>query len=541
MALKALLLKKKIDDARRNLELLRSKDAEFKVREEELAKSIAEVTDETSDEDRSTVDEMVDQFTSEKAEHDEQKESLERTITELENDLAEIERDQNTEPVMAAHDEERKNEMTIETRNKIFGKMNVAERTAFCETEPVKAYLGEVRTAIREKRAITNVGLTIPEVMLGLLRENVLEYSKLYRHVNVRALNGEGRLVIMGTVPEAIWTDCCANLNELTLGFNDVTVDCYKLGGFYAICNATLEDSDLNLAAEILSALGQAIGLALDKAILFGTGTGMPLGIVNRLAQTSQPAGYPATARPWVDLHTSNVKTIANTVTGEALFQSFLINSAAAKGKYARGEKVWVMNEMTYTFLKAQAMNVNAAGAIVSGFEGTMPVIGGIVEVLDFIPDYVIIGGYFDLYLLAERRGQQFATSEHVKFLADQTVFKGTARYDGLPVIAEGFVAIGINGASVDPTEIAFAPDVANTVQSIALNANAATVAAGEKIQLIAITAPGSGEVTWTTASSAKATVDSNGVVTGVASGTSVITATANGLSASCTVTVTAS
>ena len=83
------------------------------------------------------------------------------------------------------------------------------------------------------------------------------------------------------------------------------------------------------------------------------------------------------------------------------------------------------------------------------------------IEVLDFVPNNVIIGGYFDLYLLAERAGQKFATSEHVRFLQDQTVFKGTARYDGQPAIAEGFVAIGINGTTPNAT-MSFAPDTAN-------------------------------------------------------------------------------
>ena len=91
-----------------------------------------------------------------------------------------------------------------------------------------------------------------------------------------------------------------------------------------------------------------------------------------------------------------------------------------------------------------------------------MPIIGGNIETLDFIPDNVIIGGFGDLYLLAERKGMVIKQSEHVLFLEDATVFKGTARYDGLPVIAEGFVAIGING--VTPTaEMTFAEDTANT------------------------------------------------------------------------------
>lgn len=453
MALKALLLKKKLDDQNKALEKLREKDADFEKREAELTAAINETTEETSAEDRSALDKLVDDFTSEKAAHDDAKKALERTIEEIENELDAEEADQNTDP--PAEVEERKEEKNMNFRN-----MSIEQRAAFVEQEAVKNYLGEVRSAIKEKRALTNVGLTIPEVMLGILRENVMEYSKLYKHCNVRRINGEGRMLVMGTIPEAVWTECCADLNELSLTFNDATVDCFKVAGYFAVCNANLEDSDIDLANELLTALGQAIGRSLDKAILYGRNTAqtqaMPQGVVSRLVQTEAPTGYPATARSWVDLHTTNVKTItAANSTGVKLFQEIIKAAGAMKGKYSRGEKVWAMNETTYTTLTAEAVGINASGAIVSGVGGTMPVVGGVIEVLDFIPDNVIIGGFFDLYLLAERSGRQFATSEHVRFLQDQTVFKGTARYDGLPVIAEGFVAIGIAGTTPNATPAA--------------------------------------------------------------------------------------
>lgn len=345
---------------------------------------------------------------------------------------------------------------------KAFKNMTIEQRDAFIAREDVKAYLTEIRACIKEHRALTNVGLTIPRVMLGLLRENIADYSKLYRHCDVRPIGGEGRLVIAGTVPEAVWTECCKTLNELNLVLNDVEVGCNKVGGYFAVCNAVLEDSDIDLAAYLIEALGQAIGLALDKAILYGTGTKMPLGVVTRLAQTAAPDDYPATARPWADLHTANIKSItAANSEGVKLFQNIITGSGAAKGKYSRGMKTWVMNETTYTALIAQAVAVNAAGAIVAGVNGVMPFIGGDIEVLSVIPDNVIIGGYFDLYLLAERAGEKFAQSEHVRFIEDQTVFKGTARYDGRPKIAEAFVAIGINGTTPNAT-MSFAPDTAN-------------------------------------------------------------------------------
>lgn len=464
MALKALMLRKKIDAANKALAELRAKDESFATREAELTKAIEEAAAETaSDEERAAVEEEVDSFEAEKKEHEEKAANLEAQIRELEEALQEEERAQDTDRKPEEDKpEERKEEIETMQKRGFFKNMNMETRSKIFEREDVKAFLGEVRDCIKNKRALTGVGNIIPEVFLGILRENMMEYSKLYKHVNVRSISGTGREAIQGVVTEAVWTECCANLNELDLPFYSVDIECWKVAGFYAVCNAVLEDSDVNLADILMDALAQAIGIAVDKAILFGLGTRMPLGIATRLAQTAAPTGYPATARPWADLHSSNIITISSAnATGVKLFQGIVTAFGAAKGKYSRGEKVWVMNEATYTKLVAEAMSVNAAGAIASGVGGTMPVIGGAIEVLEFVPDNTIIAGYFDLYLLGERAAARFVTSEHVRFLNDQTVFKGVARYDGQPAIAEGFVVIGVGGAPT--TTVTFAADDANT------------------------------------------------------------------------------
>lgn len=465
MALKALMLKKKIDQRSKALEALTAKDADFAKRESELTKAIDEAE---ADEELNAVNEEIDALNSEKTQHEADKKALEDEIASLKEDLAKEEEEQDTTPVEApipVEPEERKVEVIMTTRN-IFAKLDEQQRSAIFNREDVKTWLANVRKAGREKRAIENIGLTIPQIFLGYIRELVPDYSKLYKYVDTARINGEGRYVIMGGVHEAIWTECCANLNEMSMNFNDATVDCYKVGGYYAVCNANLEDSDVSLASEILIALARGIGYALDKAILYGKNTAannkMPLGIVSRLAQTEAPADYSATARAWADLHSTNIVTIsAANSTGVKLFQSILGARKAIKNTFSMQNLVWVMNESTFTDLQIEALSINAAGAIVSGMGTTMPVIGGVIEILDFVPDNVIIGGHFDLYLLAERAGAKFATSEHVRFLQDQTVYKGTARYDGVPLIAEAFGAIGIKGTT--PTAaMTFAADTAN-------------------------------------------------------------------------------
>ena len=469
MALRAMMKAKALRAKQAELEALLATREELATREADLAKAIEEAE---TDEEQATVEEAVTAYEADKKKNGEDIEAAQAEVDTMTAELEELEAKQAApvdEPAPTpAPAEARKEIKTMETRAKTdrYTAMREAVRP-YIEREDVKAMLDTCRAAMREKRAITGAGLTIPDVFLGVLRENVIEYSKLYRRVTVRTVSGTSRMAVAGTIPEAVWTEMCANLNELDLAFNTVEMDGWKVGGYMAVCNATIEDSAIDLAVEIMTALAQAIGIALDKAILYGTGTRMPLGIMARLAQTAQPSDYPANARPWEDLHTRNIRTIAAGVTGTALLTELTIDSGYAKGAYSRGAKTWAMNETTYTALIANAITVTAAGAIVSGVNGTMPVIGGDVVVLNFIPDNVIIGGYFDLFLLTERQDVRFGTSEHAFFISDQTVFKGTARYDGTPLIPEAFVAIGLNG--VTPTAaMAFAPDTANPAPQLA-------------------------------------------------------------------------
>lgn len=457
--LKAIMLRKKLSEVTKKLTEAREKAKELATREKELEAAIEEAQ---TDEETEAVSQEVEQYEKDKEENDESVRTLEKEVSDTESELAELESKQRqAEPEPEAR---KRGEETVKTTRKKFFGMTVQERDAFLAREDVHGFLEHVRTLYTngvQNRAITGAELTIPSVMLDLLRENIEEYSKLYKHVRVQSVPGKARQTIQGTIPEAVWTEMNAAINELSLVFNDAEVDGYKVAGYMVINNAVLKDSDIDLASTIITSLGQSIGLALDKAILYGTSKKMPTGVVTRLAQAAKPETYPDTAREWKNLSSSNIVSIAAAKKGVDLFKEIVIASGNAKGKYSTGNRFWAMNETTKTKLVAEALSFNAAGAIATGMGDTMPIVGGAIETLDFIPDNVIVGGYGDLYLLAEREGAQITQSEHVKFLEDQTVYKGLARYDGLPVIAEGFVAIGILGTT-PAADMTFAEDTAN-------------------------------------------------------------------------------
>ena len=472
MALRQLIITRKLNDLKKQLatadsetEELVTRRAAMQQREAEIAAALEEVTEETSEEDKAAVEAEASKWEEDdnalKTEEDtntQRKADLQQQIDALNTELEELNARAKAKPV-APETIKRKDDVTMKTR--FFG-LPSEQRDALFAREDVKGFLSTVRAAHTEKRAITNVGLLIPDVLLPILRQVIGENSVMMKHLDVRSIPGTSRQNIMGDIPEAVWTETCGKLNELSLAFYNVELDGFKVGGYMVVCNPILEDADdVALATEILTAIGKAIGRALDKAVIFGTGTKMPLGIFTRLAQTVAPSDYPATARPWEDLHTKNVITIASSKHKLDLYEEIVKAAGKTRNKYATGGRFWVMNETTYTTLLVEAMIINAAGAIVSGQSMTMPVVGGVVEFMDDMPDGMIVAGYGSSYLLAERAGTQLMTSEHVKFIEDQTAFRGTARYDGKPIIPESFIAIGL-GSAPSASGVTFAADTAN-------------------------------------------------------------------------------
>lgn len=546
MALKALMLRRDIESKKNELEVLRNKDAEFETREAELEIAIGEVE---TDEQRDAVSAEVETFDGEKATHEEKKENLVREISELEAELEELERSvpeiKNPEPERKERSITKMNFAEIRSLPKnvrAFDALPMEQRTAILAQDDVKNFLSELRSYKGQTRAISGGQLTIPVVLLDLISENIYRYSKLMNRVRVRMVDGEARQTVAGTIPEAVWTEMCGNINELNFVFNQVSLDGYKVAGYVPVCNALLEDNDVNLASWIVEMISESIGLAKDKAILYGKGAAshMPLGIVTRLAQTSQPAGYPTNAPAWSDLHTTNIKSInGGSLTGAAFWAALNDACANAYTKYARGTQFWAMNSKTYAKLKSKAITFTASGDIVANVFGVLPIITGDIDILEFMPDDDIVGGFGDLYLWGQRSGMVIEASREAQWIQDNTVFRGKERADGIPVIAGAFVAININN-NTPTTSMTFAGDDANTVQGILLPTSASMVV-GDVMPIKATLVPYGveAEITYASATTAKATISSTGVITGVASGSSVITATAGGYTASCTVTVT--
>lgn len=525
MALRQLMLSKKIEQRKASLLELNQKEEALKTREAAAEQSAEEAK---TEEEIKAVEAEADAIESAKKDLDEKKQGLESEIADLEGELEEL---NSKDPAKENRGKDNGGGTagkvgTAMSRHKIFKNMTREALNEMLTREDVKSFLTNVRELGSQNRSVKMADLTIPESFLEMLRDTVSTNSKLLSKVNYKPLKGTARRNISGSIPEAVWTEMKGALNELELSFNQVEVDGYKVGGFIPIDNATLHDSDEDLSAEIITALGKAIAKALDKAILYGDGTKQPMGIVTRLAQTTEPNDYSEKAPKWVDLHITHVTKVS--ATGAALFGSIITAFANCKNDFSDGGKFFAMNSKTHAKLTVEMLNFNAAGALVSGMNNQMPVIGGEIVELDFISDNDIIGGYGDLYTLVEREGVTFASSDQVKFIEDMTVFKGSARYDGLPVIAEGFMVINVGNANAVTTK-SFEFDYSNTELGTLSVVSAANATTSGKTDITI----GGGEVSGTTfgykiggKAASVACGDDNTGYTAITSGSAIVAAT---------------
>ena len=467
--------------------------------------------------------EQVEAFETEKTEHEESKARLNEEIMGLEDELSATEAeppiDRTASSVKKPIRKERKGvEMITRDIRKLpmnvraFDSLPMETRESIVEREDVKAFLSKIRSMKGSTRAIAGGDLEIPVVFLELISENMYRYSKLLNRVRVRSVPGQARQTIAGTVPEAIWTEMCGAINELSFVFNQVTLDGYKVAGYVPVCNSLLEDtvSNLDLASWIVEMISESIGLAEDKAILYGKGAAshMPLGIVTRLAQDEQPSGYPANAPAWVDLHESNILSInGDSMTGAQFWSALTLAAGNTFTRYSRGNQFWAMNSRTYAKLKSKLITFTASGDIVANLYGNLPIITGDVDVLEFIPDGDIIGGYGDLYVWADRADIRIDQSEHVQFIQDNTVFRGKARADGMPIIPGAFVAININNTEVT-TAMDFAADTANDADLIDLTVGSYSLSFDPDTLTYNVTATNTSDAVTATPAQASAAVE---------------------------------
>ena len=221
---------------------------------------------------------------------------------------------------------------------------------------------------------------------------------------------------------QASWLGESADLSTVREPtFMQIALTARKLTGYTRASNELIADSAISLESIIGQLFPQAIAYFEDEAFMNGTGAGQPLGIINAdaLISVAKETGQAATTLVYENL----IKMFAR-----MLPQS--LNRA-----------VWVMHPDTFPQLATLSLAVgtggsavwlsNAAGGAPATILGRPVVFSEKCQTLGTAGDVYFAD--FGYYLIGDRMALQMASSPHVRFNNDETVWRFTQRVDGRP------------------------------------------------------------------------------------------------------------
>jgi HK97 family phage major capsid protein len=415
--LKQLKIQKALELKRQKLKELETKAAEILKRSEDTQTALSEAA---TDEDLNLLETEIQNIEKEQNDLDAEKKTVEDEIAALEADLEEVqERTDKTKQ----QNQSRGKGVVEPMVNRLEVRELIKTGEYYKRSDVIEFY-----EKFKNLRAVTGGELTIPEVVVNRIMEILGDYSTLYPLVDKIRIKGTARIIVDTDTTPASWVEQNAALPVGDVGtLATIDFDGFKVGKITFVDNYLLQDSVINLDTYIAQKIARAIALALDIAILNGTGAAgkQPTGIIPSIPAGNQVSV--ASNSPLVDF----VKPIGLIDTG--------LDSV--------GEVVAVMKRSTYynNFLEF-SINVDGNGNVVGRLPNlTRPDILGIRVVFNnSMADDEVLYGDFQMYTLVERENIAVDSSDQVRFVEDQMAFRGKGRFDGKPTKADAFALVTI-------------------------------------------------------------------------------------------------
>ncbi|CAH2465096.1 phage major capsid protein [Bacillus mycoides] len=284
---------------------------------------------------------------------------------------------------------------------------------------------------------IANKGFAGTETLVpATVFERVFEYLRanhaLLNHIQFVNTTGVTQWVVKkGYVQSAWWGKLCEEIKELLdNGFEVIPTNLYKLSAYVPICNAMLDLGPIWLDRYVREILAESMAIALEEAIVKGTGKDQPIGMMKDLKAAVTAGVYSdKTAIPLTDLTpTSLGKEVMAPLTNG--------------GRRAVSNALMIVNPLDYwekIFPATTFLTQN--GAYVSG---VLPIPATVVQSLA-VPKGKMVAGIANDYFMGVGSTQKMESSKEYRFLEDETVYLSKQYANGRPKDNDSFLVFDIS------------------------------------------------------------------------------------------------
>jgi HK97 family phage major capsid protein len=278
-----------------------------------------------------------------------------------------------------------------------------------------------------EQRALTtaavSAGSAVPTQTLNQIIDKLRQTSALYNYITVSFVPGNLSFVVANAKNVANWKT--EGSNGLAA---DDTVVSVTLGGYEIIklveisaaaTAMTIDAFESYISAEI----GRQLSIAFEKAIVSGSGTGEPTGILTGIT--------------WGAANSTDF-------TGVNDLYDTLMDALGLLPTMYHQSSVFVMNRKTLFggIRKVKASDGQPIFAYNPQDRAAMTILGYGIVLNDYLPDDTILLGDFSYYRMNFSQAPTIEASREAGFTSGKTVYRGLAVADGKPALAEAFVKI---------------------------------------------------------------------------------------------------
>lgn len=282
----------------------------------------------------------------------------------------------------------------------------------------------------KEERAMTtavsSVGAGIPTSTLNRIEEMLRQTSALYNQIDVLNIPGYVSIPVEDTVNNAAWIAEGANSTDAEDKLASVNFAAYKLIRTISI---TAEVSKMTISAFenwIVKKITERMAMAIENAILNGTGNGQPKGILKE-----------------------TIKTLQSAEKGKITYEDLCNMMANLKAGYKKGS-AFVVNTQT---LWKDIATIRVGDSLVFVPDPTGEFAGRIfgkpVIEDEFIEEGKILYGLFSKYTMNWNENVNVTSDDSAEFRSGNRVYRGMALVDGKTVNKEAFVLMNKQAGEV--------------------------------------------------------------------------------------------
>lgn len=295
-------------------------------------------------------------------------------------------------------------------------------------TKEETAYYNEVI----DGQGFDGVEKLVPKTVIDRVFEDLVANHPLLAKIEFQNTTGITQFVTKkGSVNPAFWGKLNAQIQELLEdGFETVDVNLFKLSAFLPVVNAMLELGVQWLDKYVRTVLTEASAVALEEAIVKGTGADQPIGMIKDLAGAVVNGVYP-------DKAATSITDLTPATLGSKVMSPLTKN-----GQRAVNDVILLVNPLDYwgkVFPETTVLTQSGTYA-----HGVLPIPATVIQSIA-VPTGKMIAGLAKDYFMAVGSTQKIESSKEYRFLQDETVYLTRLLANGKPKDNASFLVFDIS------------------------------------------------------------------------------------------------